>query len=41
MVTQLVNILEPVVVCAIGLVTAILLVGMFLPVYGVLFSLGS
>ncbi len=40
-VTQLVTILEPVVVCAIGVVTAILFVGMFLPVYGVLSSLGS
>ncbi|MBI3927148.1 MAG: type II secretion system F family protein [Armatimonadetes bacterium] len=39
--TQLVNILEPIVICAMGVVMCFFFVGMFLPVYSILSKLGG
>lgn len=40
-VNQLATILEPVVICTMGIVMGVLFVGMFLPIYGLLNSLGG
>lgn len=40
-ITSLVTLLEPVMICGLGLVTAFFFVGMFLPVYGMLQNIGA